>query len=56
MIPNDVQLMIRDAAREFARDRLKPNAATWDREHRFPAEALAEMGELGFLGMTTPEE
>ena len=56
MLHTDVQLMIRDAAREFAQERLKPNAATWDRERHFPAEVLREMGELGFLGMTTPEE
>lgn len=56
MLPTEEQLMIRDAARDFARERLKPNAAILDREHRFPVEALAEMGELGFLGMLTPEE
>jgi len=46
--------MIRDTARQFARDRLAPHAAEWDRESRFPAEAIAEMGALGFLGMTVP--
>lgn len=56
MLGTEEQLMIRDAARDFARERLKPNAATWDREHAFPTEALAEMGALGFLGMTVPEE
>ena len=56
MLHTETQIMIRDAAREFARERLKPNAAIWDREHRFPAEVLKEMGELGFLGMTTPED
>lgn len=50
------QTMIRDAARSFARDRLAPHAAEWDRESRFPAEAIAEMGELGFMGMLVPEE
>jgi len=50
------QTMIRDAARAFARDRLAPNAAAWDREARFPAEALKEMGELGFMGMLVPED
>ena len=49
------QAMIRDAARAFARDRLAPNAAAWDREARFPAEAVREMGALGFLGMMVPE-
>ncbi len=50
------QAMIRDAARAFARDRLVPNAAAWDREARFPDEAIREMGQLGFMGMLVPEE
>ena len=48
--------MIRDAARAFARERLAPNAAEWDSEARFPAEAVREMGELGFMGMLVPED
>ncbi|MBL8697778.1 MAG: acyl-CoA dehydrogenase family protein [Alphaproteobacteria bacterium] len=50
------QTLIRDTAREFARERLAPQAAQWDREARFPADALREMGALGFLGMLVPEE
>ncbi len=56
MILTDEQIQIRDAAHSFARQRLAPFAAEWDRESRFPAEALREMGELGFLGMLVPEE
>jgi butyryl-CoA dehydrogenase len=56
MILNDQQSMIRDTARQFARRRLKPNSATWDRNKTFPRDALAEMGRLGFLGMTVPAE
>ncbi len=48
--------MIQDSAREFAERSLKPHAATWDREERFPAEAVAEAAENGFLGLTVPEE
>lgn len=51
---SDDQRMIRDTARQFARDRLRANAAAWDREARFPAEAVKEMGELGFMGMLVP--
>ena len=50
------QTMIRETARDFARDVLAPNAAAWDRDHAFPAEALAEMGKLGFMGMTVPPQ
>ena len=52
---NETQTMIRDAAREFAREKLAPNSASWDRDSRFPAEAIAEMGRLGFMGMLVPE-
>jgi butyryl-CoA dehydrogenase len=53
---SEEQRMIRDMARDFAREKLLPNAARWDREHEFPAEAVAEMGSLGLMGMLVPEE
>jgi butyryl-CoA dehydrogenase len=56
MIPTQEQAMIRDMARNFAAERLTPFAAEWDRTSHFPAEALAEMGRLGLLGMLVPEE
>jgi len=56
MILTEEQTMIRDMAREFARERLAPNAAQWDREGQFPTDVLAELGELGLYGMTVPEE
>ncbi|GAA0600058.1 acyl-CoA dehydrogenase family protein [Caenispirillum bisanense] len=56
MILTEDQKMIQETAASFARDRLKPFAEQWSREHRFPKEAIAEMGELGFMGMTVPEE
>jgi butyryl-CoA dehydrogenase len=51
----DEQRMLRDVARDFARTRLTPFAAARDREERFPAEAVAELGKLGFMGMLVPE-
>ncbi len=51
----DEQRMLRDVARDFARTRLAPFAAERDREERFPAEAVAELGKLGFMGMLVPE-
>ncbi len=50
------QEMIRDSMRDFARERLAPFAAQWDREHSFPREALRELGKLGAMGVTVPEE
>ena len=52
----DEQRMLRDVARDFARTRLAPFAAERDREARFPTEALAELGKLGFMGMLVPQE
>ena len=50
------QRLVRDTAREFAREVLAPEAARNDAEARFPAEAIRRMGELGFMGMLVPEE
>ncbi len=56
MLLTEEQTLIRDLARRFAADQLTPHAAAWDREQRFPAEALREMGELGLMGMLVPTE
>ncbi len=56
MALSETQALIRDTARSFAREKLAPNAAAWDRESRFPSAAIAEMAGLGFLGMLVPEE
>src|ERR1700730_2368384 len=50
------QRLLRDPAREVAQNLLAPHAAAWDREARFPTEALAELGRLGFMGMLVPPE
>ena len=56
MILNEQQTMIRDVARAFAQEKLAPKAAEWDRTCYFPRAELREMGKLGFLGITVPEE
>lgn len=56
MILTQEQEMIRDTLREFARERLAPNAAEWERNHTFPRDALAELGELGAMGILVPEQ
>ncbi|MDQ2915567.1 MAG: acyl-CoA dehydrogenase family protein [Pseudomonadota bacterium] len=55
MLLSDEQRQIRDTLRAFARDELTPHAPAWDREHRFPREALRALGELGALGIVVPE-
>ncbi len=44
-------IMIRNAARDFAKNELLPGVIERDTEQRFPAEQIKMMGELGFLGM-----
>jgi butyryl-CoA dehydrogenase len=55
MILSQEQAMIQEMARNFAAERLKPFAAEWDRSSTFPREAIAEMGQLGLMGMLVPE-
>src|SRR6186713_802408 len=50
------QRLLQETARQFAQNELAPHAAAWDREARFPAEAIAELGRLGFMGMVVPPE
>jgi alkylation response protein AidB-like acyl-CoA dehydrogenase len=50
------QRMIRDMAREFAKNELAPNAAQWEKDKWIPDAVVAQMGDLGLLGMTVPEE
>ena len=45
------QIMIRDAARNFAQTELLPGVIERDEKQQFPAEQIKKMGELGFLGM-----
>jgi short/branched chain acyl-CoA dehydrogenase len=48
--------LIRDTVREFALARVAPVAEELDREHRFPYELVAEMAELGLMGIPIAEE
>ncbi|MCW2952975.1 MAG: acyl-CoA dehydrogenase domain protein [Conexibacter sp.] len=54
MTLTDEQHAIRQMARQVADELIAPHAATWDREHRFPAETLRQLGELGLLGICIP--
>ncbi len=50
------QRQVRDLCRELADRELRPNARRWDAEHRFPAEAVKQLGELGLMGVAVPAE
>jgi len=52
---SDEQQAFVESAQAFSRGALAPNAARWDAESIFPKDALAAAGELGFMGMYTPE-
>jgi len=55
MVLNEEQQMIREMAHRFAAERIRPFSRSWEVDASMPADILAEMGELGFLGMTVPE-
>ena len=48
--------LVRDTVRDFARERVAPVAEELDREGRFPYELVAELAELGLMGIPIPEE
>jgi short/branched chain acyl-CoA dehydrogenase len=48
--------LVRSTVRDFAQEKVAPVAEELDRESRFPYDLVAEMGELGLMGMTVPEE
>ena len=47
---------LRDTVHRWAQERVKPMAAEIDRSNAFPPELWREMGDLGLLGITVPEE
>ncbi|MFH0980752.1 MAG: acyl-CoA dehydrogenase family protein [Planctomycetota bacterium] len=54
-LPEDI-VMLRDMARKFAAERIGPNAREWDRTGMIPAEVIKELADLGFLGISIPQE
>lgn len=53
---SEEQRMVQDMARAFARDEIAPRAADWEKAGEIPMDFLREMGALGLMGMTVPEE
>jgi len=47
---------LREMAHRFAQERIKPLAAETDQKNEFPAQLWKELGEVGLLGVTVPEE
>ena len=53
---SEEERMVRDTARGFAQDYLMPRVVAAYRDETYDAQMLPEMGKLGLLGPTTPEE
>lgn len=53
---SEEQASIQQMVREFAEEKIKPFVMDYDEEKKFPAHLIAEMGELGLLGVIYPEE
>jgi butyryl-CoA dehydrogenase len=50
------QREIQALTRDFVRAEVEPYAADWDREHHFPRDVFAKLGEIGLMGVCVPEE
>ncbi len=53
---SDEHKMLRDAARDFAKNEIAPVAAEFDESGEFPHKTVKKMGELGFMGIEVPED
>ncbi len=53
-LTDDQQAFV-DTARAFAEKEMAPHAGRWDQEHHFPVDVFRKAGEMGFMGMYTPE-
>src|SRR5690554_6310799 len=53
---SEEQRMVRDMARDFARSEIAPNAKAWEQAGWINEKTVAQLGELGLLGMIVPEQ
>jgi butyryl-CoA dehydrogenase len=53
---SDHQKLIRDTVRQFMDAEVRPFVKEWEKQEKFPAEAIRKLGELGCCGMLAPEE
>lgn len=52
----ETQELVKETARKFAEEHIKPIAAKIDKSHEHPKEICEQLGELGFMGMAVPTE
>jgi alkylation response protein AidB-like acyl-CoA dehydrogenase len=53
---SDHQKLIRDTVRQFMETEVRPFVKEWEKQEKFPAEAIQKLGEMGCCGMLAPEE
>src|ERR1700741_3279549 len=53
---SDTQKLIRDTVRQFMETEVRPFVKEWEKQEKFPAEAIRKLGEIGCCGMLVPEE
>jgi len=53
---NEDQNMLRQMARDFAVNEIRPKARQWDKDHTFPADVVKKMGELGLMGVAVDDK
>jgi len=51
---NEQLALVRESARQFAREFIKPYIMEWDEKQHFPVELFKRMGEYGFMGVLVP--
>jgi len=56
MLLNEDQRLVRDAVRDYVSAEITPNAAQWDRDSTFPADALKGLSQLGCMGIAIPDK
>jgi butyryl-CoA dehydrogenase len=56
MLLSEHHLAVQDAVRTFVRERIAPQAASWDKTHHFPRDELQGLAALGCYGVAVPEE
>ena len=53
---NENQLMIAQMVRDFAEKEIRPHFMEWDESQEFPVHVFKKLGELGLMGVFSPEE
>lgn len=56
MLLNEIEVLIQETAHRFSREVVVPRAREWDEKDEFPTDVVSQLGELGMMGVTVPEE